>query len=199
MVYIIKKYFKVMKVGHAGTLDPKATGLLIICTDSMTKKINDFVDMEKEYEGIIRIGAVTKTYDTESDEENFKDTDFLNDELIEKVRNSFIGETEQTPPIYSALKHKGKPLYKFAREGKEIEIKPRKIYISDFKLKLLNKTELFFSVVCSKGTYVRTLANDIGKKLGCGGYLKTLRRTRIGDFNVNNLDSNIQGINYRII
>lgn len=188
-----------MKVGHAGTLDPKATGLLIICTDSMTKKINDFVDMEKEYEGIIRIGAVTKTYDTESDEENFKDTDFLNDELVEKVRNSFIGETEQTPPIYSALKHKGKPLYKFAREGKEIEIKPRKIYISDFKLKLLNKTELFFSVVCSKGTYVRTLANDIGKKLGCGGYLKTLRRTRIGDFNVNNLDSNIQGINYRII
>lgn len=199
MVYIIKKYFKVMKVGHAGTLDPKATGLLIICTDSMTKKINDFVDMEKEYEGIIRIGAVTKTYDTESDEENFKDTDFINDELIENVRNSFIGETEQTPPIYSALKHKGKPLYKFAREGKKIEIKPRKIYISDFKLKLLNKTELFFSVVCSKGTYVRTLANDIGEKLGCGGYLKSLRRTRIGDFIVNNLDSNIQGINYRII
>lgn len=199
MVYIIKKYFKVLKVGHAGTLDPKATGLLIICTDSMTKKINDFVDMEKEYEGIIRIGAVTKTYDTESDEENLKDTDFINDELIENVRNSFIGETEQTPPIYSALKHKGKPLYKFAREGKEIEIKPRKIYISDFKLKLLNKTELFFSVVCSKGTYVRTLANDIGEKLGCGGYLKSLRRTRIGNFNVSNLDGNIQGINFRII
>lgn len=199
MVYIIKKYFKVQKVGHAGTLDPRATGLLIICTDSMTKKINEFMDLEKEYEGIIGIGATTKTYDTESEEENFKDTGFLNDTLIDEVRNLFLGETEQTPPIYSALKHKGKPLYKFAREGKKIEVKPRKIFINSFELKLLNNKELFFRVVCGKGTYIRTLANDIGEKLGCGGYLKTLRRTRIGDFTVSNLDSNVQGIHYRII
>jgi len=188
-----------MKVGHAGTLDPRATGLLIVCTDSMTKKINDFMDMEKEYEGIIGIGATTKTYDTESEEENFKDTGFINDEHVEKVRNFFLGETVQTPPIYSALKHKGKPLYKFAREGKEIEVKPRKIFISSFEMKLSNNKELFFRVVCGKGTYIRTLANDIGEKLGCGGYLKTLRRTRIGDFTVSNLESNIQGINYRIV
>ena len=199
MVYIIKKYFKVKKVGHAGTLDPRATGLLIICTDSMTKKINEFMDMEKEYEGIIGIGATTKTYDTESEEENFKDTGFLNDTLVDEVRNLFLGETEQTPPIYSALKHKGIPLYKFAREGKKIEVKPRKIFISSFELKLLNNKELFFRVVCGKGTYIRTLANDIGEKLGCGGYLKTLRRTKIGDFSVSNLDGNVQGIHYRIV
>lgn len=199
MVYIIKKYFKVIKVGHAGTLDPKATGLLIICTDSMTKRINDFMGMEKEYEGIIRIGAVTKTYDTESGEENLKDTGYINDELLYSLTSEFRGEIEQTPPIYSALKHRGKPMYKFAREGKIIDVKPRKIFIKEFEIRRINETEVFFRVVCSKGTYIRTLANDFGKKLGCGGYLKMLRRIRIGNFTVNNMDSNIQGINYRIV
>lgn len=165
----------------------------------MTKKINNFMDMEKEYEGTIRIGATTKTYDTESEEENFQNTDFVNDELIEKISGEFSGEIEQVPPVYSALKHKGKPLYKFAREGKIVDVKPRKIFIKEFKVNRINETEVFFRVICSKGTYIRTLADDFGRKLGCGGYLKTLRRTRIGGYTLDNLEYNIQGINYRII
>lgn len=165
----------------------------------MTKKINEFTDMEKEYEGIIRIGATTKTFDTESGEENFQNTDSVNDELISKVAAGFTGEIEQTPPIYSALKHQGKPMYKFAREGKTIEIKPRKIFIKEFQVSRINETEVFFKVICSKGTYIRTLADDFGRKLGCGGYLKTLKRIRIGEFTLNNLESNIQGINYSIV
>lgn len=157
------------------------------------------MDMEKEYEGIIRIGATTKTYDTESEEEDFQDTEFVNDELIKKISSEFSGETEQTPPVYSALKHKGKPMYKFAREGKKIEVKPRTIFIKEFQVKRINETEIFFKVICSKGTYIRTLAYDFGRKLGCGGYLKTLRRTRIGEYTLMNLDEKIQGINFRII
>jgi len=165
----------------------------------MTKRINEFMDMEKEYEGIIRIGAVTKTYDTESEEENLRDTGFITDEILNNAVLQFKGEIMQTPPIYSALKHKGKPMYKFAREGKKIEVKPRKITIKEIEVKRLSETEVFFKVLCSKGTYIRTLANDFGEKLGCGGYLKTLRRTKIGYYSADNLNETVQGVSYRVL
>lgn len=199
IVRVFKKNFKLTKAGHSGTLDPKATGLLIICSDKMTKKINEFIDYDKEYEGIIRIGAKTKSYDTENEEqeviENFK----ITDEDIDAVRTSFLGEIEQTPPMYSAIKHNGKPIYKLARKGKEIERKKKNIFISEFDIRRINETELLFRISSSKGTYIRSIANDFGSRLGVGGYLKALRRIRIGHFELKDLDEQIKDIKYRIL
>jgi len=187
VVRFLKKNLSLKKVGHAGSLDPRATGLLILCTDKMTKKINDFMDMEKEYQGIIKIGAVTRSFDTETEEEDLKDVSGVSDDMIEKTREIFLGEIEQVPPMHSALKLNGRPLYKLARKGEKVELKPRKIEIKSFEIKRLNECEIFFNIICSKGTYIRSIANDFGEKLGVGGYLKELRRTRIGEFNLNNL------------
>ena len=197
VVRLFKKQFRINKIGHAGSLDPKATGLLILCTDSMTKKIDMFMDLEKEYSGIIRIGAVTKSFDTEKEEENEIDTSHITDEDIQKVINSFLGETEQMPPMYSALKHKGRALYKLAREGKIIERQVRKINISSIEAWKINRKEVFFNVVCSKGTYIRVIADDFGAKLGVGGYLLELRRLRIGNLTLENLDREIKKIKFK--
>jgi tRNA pseudouridine55 synthase len=199
VVRLFKKQFRINKIGHAGSLDPKATGLLILCTDSMTKKIDMFMDLEKEYSGIIRIGAVTKSFDTEKEEENEIDTSHITDEEIQKVINSFLGETEQMPPMYSALKHKGRALYKLAREGKVIERQVRKINISSIEARKINQKEVFFNVVCSKGTYIRVIADDFGAKLGVGGYLLELRRLRIGTLTLENLDREVKNIRYKFI
>jgi tRNA pseudouridine55 synthase len=198
IVRIFKHELNLKKVGHSGTLDPKATGLLILCSDKMTKKINDFIEYDKEYEGIIRIGAKTKSFDTESEEEDVIEKFEISDVEIEKVRESFMGETEQMPPMFSALKHKGKPLYKLARKGKEIERQPRKINVTEFDIKRVSDTELSFRISSSKGTYIRTIANDFGEKLGVGGYLKELRRTRVGDFKLGEFELTAREIRYTI-
>lgn len=199
IVRIFKKEFNLKKAGHAGTLDPKATGLLILCSNKMTKLINEFVDYDKEYEGVIRIGATTKSFDTESAEENIIENFDFSDEKTEKVRKSFLGESFQTPPMYSAVKFGGKPLYKFARKGRVVERKERKIFISEFETKKISRTELFFRISCSKGTYIRSIANDFGEKLGAGGYLKELKRTRIGKFLLEDFTESVRGIRYKMI
>ena len=197
IVRIFKKKFNLKKAGHSGTLDPKATGLLIVCSDKMTKRINEFIEYDKEYEGVIRIGARTKSFDTESREEDIIEDVHVSDEEIESVRKTFLGEVEQMPPMFSAIKHNGKPLYKLARAGKEIERKSRKIVISEFEIKKVSESELKFRISSSKGTYIRSIANDFGERLGVGGYLKELRRTRIGKYDLSGLDSEVKGIRYR--
>lgn len=197
IVRIFKKDLNLRKIGHSGTLDPRATGLLILCSDKMTKRINEFIEYDKEYEGVIRMGAVTKSFDTETEEVITAENFVLSDEEIEKARVSFLGETEQLPPMYSAIKNKGKPLYKLARKGKEIERKLRKISISNFVLRKKSENELYFRLSCSKGTYIRVIAYDLGEKLKVGGYLKELRRTRVGKFMMEGLDQEIRRIRYK--
>lgn len=199
IVRIFKRNFLIKKIGHSGTLDPKATGLLILCTDQKTKTINEIIEYDKEYEGTIRIGAVTKSFDTETVEENIIEKLDITDEQIENVRKTFLGETEQIPPMYSAIKHKGKPLYKLARKGREIKREPRKIIITDFEIRRLNETEIYFRISSSKGTYIRTIANDFGERLGTGGYLKTLRRLRVGKYDLSGLEDETEGIHYRLL
>ncbi|MBV9962338.1 MAG: tRNA pseudouridine(55) synthase TruB [Parafilimonas sp.] len=172
----------VSKVGHAGTLDPLATGLLIICTGSFTKKINTYMGMEKEYTGSITLGATTPTYDLESNPENFTGINNISKEDIYNATKDFTGDILQTPPIHSAIKKEGKPVYLLARKGKEVELEPRKITISTFEIMNLDLPKVEFKVVCSTGTYIRSLASDFGRALGVGGYLSSLRRTRIGNF-----------------
>jgi len=196
IVRIFKKNFNLKKVGHSGTLDPKATGLLILCSDKMTKKISEFIDYDKEYEGTIRIGAKTRTYDTESEEEEVLENFIVSDDEIENVRKSFLGKIQQMPPMYSALKHKGKPLYKIARKGKDIQRELRTIFVSEFDVKRTGKTELHFRISSSKGTYIRSVANDFGEKLGVGGYLKSLRRLRVGNFILEDFKKECQGIRF---
>lgn len=175
---------KKIKVGHAGTLDPKATGLLIICTGKFTKKIESIQAESKVYTGQIKLGASTPTYDTESEENQFFPIEHITDELIHQNIEKFKGEIEQYPPIHSALKVDGKRMYELARAGVEVEVKPRKITIHDFKITKIDLPFVEFEVHCSKGTYIRSLAYDFGKALNSGGYLTELRRTKIGEFSV---------------
>ena len=173
-----------LKVGHAGTLDPLATGLLILCTGKMTKQIDTFQAQVKSYTGTILLGQTTPTFDLESEPDAFYPTDGITAEQIDKARQLFIGDIKQYPPKYSAIKIKGKRAFDYARSDEEIELKARDVRIDDFQLHLDRYPELDFEVTCSKGTYIRSLANDFGKALGNGACLKTLRRTRIGDFKV---------------
>ncbi len=196
VVSIFKKEFKLKKVGHAGTLDPNATGLLVLCSGNKTKIINEFIEYDKDYTGVIRIGAKTKTFDTESVEYDIVSAEHITESDIEEIRNKFSGKIEQIPPMHSALKHKGKPLYKLARAGETIERKPREVNIEKLTLKRLSETQIYFEVSCSKGTYIRCLANDIGEALNVGGYLKELRRTRVGKFQLDNFLEEIKGIKY---
>lgn len=181
----LKKWTKA-KIGHAGTLDPLASGLVICCTGKFTKKLTALLGLKKEYTGIIQLGATTATYDLESIPENQKDFSQITKEQIEEVRQGFLGEIEQFPPIHSAIKQDGKPVYELARKGIEVTLKSRKVTIEEFEITLINLPEIHFRIVCSSGTYIRTIANDFGEKLGCGSYLKALRRTAIGEYRIEN-------------
>lgn len=174
------------KVGHAGTLDPMATGLLIVCTGKMTKQIDSYQAQEKEYTGIIHLGKTTPSYDGESEPDSVTDTAGLSVDDIVSVIPQFTGSILQKPPMYSAIKKDGVRLYELARKGKEIEITPREVVISELEFSKIDIPEIHFRVVCSKGTYIRSLAHDIGQTLGVGAYLSELRRTCIGAFRVEN-------------
>ncbi|RYY50931.1 MAG: tRNA pseudouridine(55) synthase TruB [Chitinophagaceae bacterium] len=178
----IRNAIKIKKVGHAGTLDPLATGLLIICTGRFTKKINEYMAAEKEYTGSFTLGATTATYDLESTATDFKPTDHLTASIIHSATEGFIGHIKQMPPLYSAIKKEGVALYTLARRGKEVELEPRDIFIKEFEITAIELPMVRFRVVCSTGTYIRSLAHDFGSILGCGAYLSELRRTRIGEF-----------------
>ena len=188
----IRNLVRIKKVGHAGTLDPLATGLLIICTGKFTKRINEFMAREKEYTGSITLGATTPTYDLESEPDNFTDTTFLTEEKILIIAKQFTGEIMQVPPAHSAIKIDGKRVYELARQGKEVKIEPRKIVIKEFEITKIEMPVVFFRVICSTGTYIRSLANDFGQALGCGGYLSSLCRTRIGDSRLENAKTMIE-------
>ena len=188
---VTRKAPKKTKVGHAGTLDPLATGLLIICTGKMTKQINQYQAQEKEYTGKILLGKTTPSYDGETEVDQEYDINHIDDQLIHETTQQFIGEIDQYPPIFSAIKVDGKRSYDLARKGKEVEIKSRKITITEFEITQIEMPGIHFRVVCSKGTYIRSLAHDFGQALGAGAYLTGLVRTRIGDFklsNAHNLD-----------
>ncbi len=178
----LRKIFKIKKIGHAGTLDPLATGLLIICTGKFTKKINEYMGMEKEYTGTITLGASTPTYDLESEPEQFKPLDGLTEAGIRAQTMLFTGNILQVPPAHSALKIDGKRVYELARMGQEVKMQPRPVTISVFEITRIQLPEVDFRVVCSTGTYIRSLAHDFGAALNCGGYLSALCRTRIGPF-----------------
>ncbi len=180
----IRKNFgiKKIKVGHAGTLDPLASGLLIICTGKFTKRIQEFQGQIKEYTGTITLGATTPSYDLETEINQTFSFNHISEDDIKNATSNFIGEIDQYPPVFSALKKDGKRLYEYAREGEEVEIKARKITINEFEITRIELPEVDFRVVCSKGTYIRSLAHDFGKNLKSGGHLTALRRTKIGTF-----------------
>ena len=186
--WLIRKNFgiKKIKVGHAGTLDPLASGLLVICTGKFTKRIEEFQGQVKEYTGTLSLGATTPSYDLETEIDQTFAIDHISEEMIRSVTTQFIGEIEQYPPVFSALKKDGKRLYEYAREGKTVEIKARKITINEFEITRIELPEVDFRVVCGKGTYIRSLAHDFGKNLNSGAHLTALRRTKIGSFSVEN-------------
>lgn len=185
--WLIRSTFnlKKIKVGHAGTLDPLATGLLIICTGKFTKKIEQYQALEKEYTGTFTLGATTPSYDLETEVDHTFDISHITDKMIEETAQSFLGETKQQPPIFSALKKDGKRLYEYAREGEKTEVPFRKILISEFEITRIDLPRVHFLVRCSKGTYIRSLAHDFGKALNAGAHLSSLRRTAIGGHHVN--------------
>jgi tRNA pseudouridine55 synthase len=192
----IKNAFNIkkIKVGHAGTLDPLATGLLIICTGKMTKKIDTFQGQIKEYTGTFVLGSTTPSYDLETEINDTFPTHHITESLIHETTNQFIGDIEQFPPIFSAIKKDGKRLYEFARAGEDVEIKSRMVNISEFEITSVIGTNVEVRVVCSKGTYIRSLAHDFGKALNSGVHLSVLRRTKIGDFDVKNAISPMEFI-----
>lgn len=184
--WLIKKRFNIkkIKVGHAGTLDPLASGLLILCTGKFTRKLDSFQAENKEYTGTITLGSTTPSYDLETEINQTFDISGIGEEDIYNTAKSFVGEISQQPPIFSALKKEGKKLYEFARKGEEIEIPHRTIQIEAFEITGIDLPEVHFRVVCSKGTYIRSLAHDFGKTLNNGAHLSSLRRTKSGSFNV---------------
>lgn len=186
--YKIKREFnlKKIKIGHAGTLDPKATGLLVVCTGKATKSISQIQDAQKEYEVQMKVGVQTESYDTEKPEINHQDYSHLKEEDIRNALLSFLGEIEQKPPLFSAIKIDGERAYNIARRGEMAEVKTRKIEIKYIEKIQIELPYISFVVGCSKGTYIRSLAHDIGTKLGVGAYLTQLRRTRIGNYSVEN-------------
>ncbi len=175
---------KKIKIGHAGTLDPLATGLLLVCTGKYTKRIPEIQEQPKTYTGTFTVGATTPSYDLETAIDATYATAHLTDNLINDTTKQFLGEIMQFPPVFSALKKDGKRLYTLARAGQNIVVNPRKITITTFDITKIELPEIHFSVTCSKGTYIRALAHDFGKALGSGAYLSALRRTKIGDYNV---------------
>lgn len=192
--WLIKKQFQIkkLKVGHAGTLDPLATGLVIICTGKMTKQIESFMGQTKIYTGEITLGSTTPSFDLETEINQTFTIDHITKDLLHKTTAKFTGEINQQPPIFSALKKDGKRLYEYARKGEEVEIPTRKVQIEAFQITRINLPKVEFKVICSKGTYIRSLAHDFGKSLGAGAHLSALRRTAIGNYQVDdalNLDA----------
>jgi len=180
----IRSILKVKKVGHAGTLDPLATGLLIVCAGKKTKTINSYMGLEKEYTGVFEIGKTTPSFDLETQIEDVADISSVKKQDIYRLTEVFHGKIRQAPPIYSAIKIKGRRAYKFARSGEEVAIKEKEVEIDQFEITDINLPEISFRLTCSKGFYVRSLVRDIGEQLGVGAYLKELRRIRIGNFKV---------------
>lgn len=185
----LRSVIKMKKIGHAGTLDPLATGLLIICTGKFTKKINEYMAAEKEYTGTFTLGAVTPTYDLESEPQNFKAYDFITSEMIHETALKFTGEVSQIPPIHSAIKQEGKPVYLLARKGISVTLQPRNIFIKEFEITHVDLPVVSFKVVCSTGTYIRSLSHDFGKALQTGAYLSSLCRTKIGRYSIDEAES----------
>lgn len=182
---------KKIKVGHAGTLDPKASGLLIVCTGKFTKKINEIQGQTKVYTGRMKLGATTPTFDTESEENQFFPIEHITEKQLNQATQQFLGEIAQHPPVHSAVKKDGKRLYELARAGKEVETEARTVRIDEFKITKIEMPFVDFEVQCGKGTYIRSLANDFGAALNSGAYLTGLRRTKIGDFSVEDADNYI--------
>jgi tRNA pseudouridine55 synthase len=180
----LRRMLRVKKIGHAGTLDPMATGLLILCTSRRTRDLASFMGLEKEYEGELELGATTASYDAETPILERNPVDAIRPEEIAEAFGRFVGTQEQLPPMYSAVKQKGKRLYELARKGVEVERATRTVEIRSIRITGIEMPRVRFTVVCSKGTYVRTLVHDLGAALGCGAYLTALRRTRIGEFTV---------------
>ena len=182
--YLLKHYYdlKKVKIGHAGTLDPLATGLLILCVGKYTKKIEEYQAQEKEYTGTFYLGATTPCFDKEKEIDNYYPTEHITEEDIYKAAEHFLGEQEQIPPVFSALKVNGVRAYAFARENKDVELKSRKITIKEFEITRIAMPEVDFRIVCSKGTYIRSIARDFGSYLNSGAFLTALCRTRIGDY-----------------
>ncbi len=181
----IRRLIKVKKVGHAGTLDPLATGLLIVCTGKLTKEISKYQEQRKKYSGVITLGKSSPSMDMATEITGNGVTENLTEEKIIEVRNKFLGKIEQVPPMFSAIKHKGKSLYKLARKGNEVEREPRHVEIYSFDITKFDLPYIHFEMTCSKGTYIRVIANDFGNELGFGGVLSALRRTEIGEYKVN--------------
>jgi tRNA pseudouridine55 synthase len=186
--WALRKKFnlKKIKVGHAGTLDPLATGLLVVCTGSFTKRISEIQEQRKEYTGTITLGATTPSYDLETPIDQTFPTGHLTEEDILKATNNFKGKIAQIPPVFSAIKKDGKRLYEYARKGKEVVVQAREVEIFEFEITDISMPEISFRVVCSKGTYIRSLAHDFGLYLKSGGHLTALRRTKIGSYSVHN-------------
>lgn len=184
VVDVIRRHCKAKKVGHAGTLDPKATGLLILCTGKKTKEITTYQDFEKTYTGTIELGIKTPSMDLETEVIKVREFGHITEDQIMKAKSVFTGVIDQIPPMYSAIKLNGKTLYNLARKGKTVERQPRKVEIFKFDIKKINLPYVEFEICCSKGTYIRTIADDFGEYLGCGGVLASLRRTKIGKFDV---------------
>ena len=197
VIHLIRKAINVKRVGHTGTLDPLVTGLLIILTGKNTKKMNEFLDLDKSYSGTILLGKSSPSMDTETEMESREIHSHLSDDVILKTRDNFLGSISQLPPMYSALKVKGKKLYELARKGKTVKREPRIVNISRFEITRIDLPEIHFEVDCSKGTYIRVLANDFGEAIGCGGVISSLRRTAIGNYKIENalkLEDFIQNI-----
>ncbi|SRR5690606_36728727 len=177
---------KKLKVGHAGTLDPLATGLMILCTGKATRLIESFQEREKEYVATLKLGATTPSFDMETEEDSQFDITRVTPDLVQQALEKFLGETEQVPPVFSAVKVNGKRAFDYARKGEDLKLQPRKIVIQKIVAESIDLPFITIRVVCSKGTYIRALARDIGNELQCGAYLTELRRTRIGEFDVEN-------------
>lgn len=184
--YAIRKSqnIKKIKVGHAGTLDPLASGLLIICTGKETKNINTYMGQEKEYTGIIRLGSTTPSYDLETEPDQYFDTSHITEDDIHSATAQFTGDIEQVPPLFSAIKKDGERAYELARKGEDVKLQSRKVNIREFEITSIEGSDVHFRVCCSKGTYIRSLAHDFGKALHSGAHLAALRRTRIGNYYV---------------
>lgn len=181
-----KAGIKKLKVGHAGTLDPLATGLMILCTGKATKQIESYQAGEKEYIATLKLGATTPSYDMETEEDKQNDFSFVTEELLKATLKEFEGEIEQVPPVFSAVKVKGKRAFDYARKGESLKLQPRKIVIREIELLSFQLPTVTIRVVCGKGTYIRSLARDVGEKLSCGAYLTGLQRTRIGEYKIKN-------------
>jgi tRNA pseudouridine55 synthase len=178
----LRRKLKIKKIGHAGTLDPLASGLLIVCTGKMTKRVDEYQAQEKEYTGNLVIGQTTPSHDLETPVSEAKDISSITEEVIYEATKKFTGIIQQIPPIHSAIKVDGKRSYKLARKGKEPELKPREVTVSAFEITSIDLPNVSFRIICSKGTYIRSLARDFGDELGVGAYLSKLCRTRIGQF-----------------